>query len=149
MNLTDDYLLASLATLANIDSCNATFEVVLDYNIPFGNIAFIKEKFWKLGYKYKESKEKRGSHPGLSISEAGDRVAFGSSQLSNRDKKDKNNFFVNQDECEIIKKNMVFLLNTYIPTSFDMIDKSKGTSYSELCPTKIKELRDVIGKTKK
>ena len=148
MNITDDYLLASLATLANIDSCNAPLEVVLDYNIPFGNIAFIKEKFWKLGNKYKESREKRGSHPGLSISENGNKIAFGSSQLNNRDRKDKNNFFVNKDECEIINKNMVFLLNTHIPTAFDMIDKRK-TLYSELCPQKMKELKDVIKQNKK
>ena len=142
MNI-DAILLSSLETLSLLESNNNV--ECLEAKIPFGNIAFIKEKFWKLGAGYKESAVTRKSHPGLSISENGNKIAFGSSQLNNRDRNDKNYFFVNKNECEIISKNMVFLLDTCIPTAFNMIDKRK-TLYSELCPKKMKELKDVISK---
>ena len=145
MTIDDALLLASLEALALPDSASSPEEVSICYKIPFGNIAFIKEKFWKLGERYKESKEKRCSHPGLSISEDGDLIAFGSSQLENRDPKDKNHFFVDKNDCPILTKRMVFLLNTTIPATVNMID-SRKTSYEKLCPKKMMELKNVIKK---
>ncbi len=140
----DALLLANLQSLAYPDSTSSDEDDSIILNIPFGNIAFIKESFWKLGENYIESKEKRGSHPGLSIYETNGLVAFGSSQLDNRDRNDKNNFFVDKNQCGILSKNMVFLLNTCIPATIDMIDSRKDFYYEKLCPSKFTELRNVI-----
>ena len=134
---TDLLLLKSLETLANLDSNNNFFESM----IPFGNIAFIKEKFWKLSPQYIKPGEKRSSHPGLSISSDKNIVIFGSSQLSNRNPKSKNYFFVNHDECAILSRNVVFIFDTQIPATIDMIDIKK-TYYEPLCEKKMKELKD-------
>ena len=141
----DRLLLESLETLANIESddCQANngSNEFLNAKIPFGNIAFIKERFWRLSVKYIEPLEKRTSHPGLSISSNENIVIFGSSQLDNRDPNNKNYFFVNKDECPILTKNMVFIFDTQIPATKNMIDRTK-TYYEPLCEEKMKELKD-------
>ena len=137
MNI-DALLLSNLETLSYLESNN---EVILNDKIPFGNIAFIYENFWKLSPNYKASSQKRKSHPGLSISSKESLVIFGSSQLSNRDPNNKNYFFVGHDDCSIISKDMVFIFDTQIPATISMIDRNK-THYSPLSKEKMEELKD-------
>ena len=140
---TDLLLLKSLETLANLESTDCHPDgIFYGSKIPFGNIAFIKERFWKLSTNYIEPGDKRGSHPGLSISSDNNIVIFGSSQLSNRNPKSSNYFFVHRNECAILSKNMVFIFDTQIPATTDMIDTKKTTYYEPLCDQKMKELKD-------
>ena len=131
-------------------------------NIPFGNVAFIYEKYWETSENYIPSKTpnhkicqetsnnkdkkiinfaKRKSHPGLSLSSEVPMLAFGTSQLNYRDKNDKNLFFVNRNQCEILSKNMLFLLNVRIPANITMIDDSQ-TGFAKICDEKLKELKE-------
>lgn len=141
MNI-DALLLSTLETLSYLESneceCNINF---LETKIPFGNIAFINENFWKLSSNYKASSHKRKSHPGLSISSKENKVIFGSSQLSNRKRNYKKYFFVNHNDCSIINKDMVFVFDTQIPATINMIDTNKSY-YEPLCEKKMKELKD-------
>ena len=131
-------------------------------NIPFGNVAFIYEKYWETSENYIPSKTpnhkikqeasnfkdkkiinfaKRKSHPGLSLSSEVPILAFGTSQLNYRDKNDKNLFFVNLNQCEILSKDMLFLLNVRIPANITMIDDSQ-TGFAKICDEKLKELEE-------
>ena len=144
---TDLLLLKSLETLAALGSSDCQPDTdIYGAKIPFGNIAFIKERFWKLSVNYIEPGEKRSSHPGLSISPDDNIIIFGSSQRDNRDPNDKNYFFVDKDECSILSKNMVFIFDTRIPATREMIDTTKGTYFEPLCEKKIKELKDAVNK---
>ena len=142
--MTEDLLLLkSLEVLANPGSIDCYLsDGLLSKKIPFGNIAFIKERFWRQSVNYIEPGEKRASHPGLSISSNEDIVIFGSSQLDNRDPNNKNYFFVNKDQCPILNRNMVFIFDTRIPAITDMIDTTKDTFYEPLCEKKMKELEE-------
>ena len=131
-------------------------------NIPFGCVSFILEKHWetskdyipsktanhKISQEYLNKKDKniinfakRKSHPGLSLSSDVPMLAFGTSQLNYRDKDDKNLFFVNKDQCQILSTDMLFLLNVRIPGNITMIDDSQ-TGYSKICDEKLKELEE-------
>ena len=131
-------------------------------NIPFGNVAFIYEKYWENSRNYIPSKTqndkkyreylnkkdnktinfaKRRSHPGLSLSSEVSTLAFGTSQLDYRDKSDKNLFFVNRNQCEILSRDMLFLLNVRIPGNITMIDDSQ-TGFAKICDEKLKELEE-------
>ena len=138
MNI-DLLLQKSLETLAACDGYISS-TASLDNIIPFGCIAFIKENDWENNLlNYIPPKTKRVSHPGLSLSDDTESLAFGSSQLDNRNPMDKNIFFINQEDCEILTKNMVFLLNLRIPGNITMIDHSK-TGYKKICEKKLIEL---------
>ena len=141
MNI-DTLLISSLSTLSECEGID--IENIINsksQKIPFGNVAFIKEKYWRNSLSYKESASKRKSHPGLSISSESNLVIFGSSQLRNRDKNNKNYFFVNHNECPILNKNVVFVFDTFISATINMIDITK-TYYEPLCERKMKELKN-------
>ena len=139
MNI-DVLLISNLETLACLEDNESELQNNgFKQRIPFGNIAFIKEKFWKLGEKYLEPHNKRSSHPGLSVSTKDDKVVFGSSQTDNRF--GPNFFSVKPTECPILTKEVVFILDTYIYATISMIDYKK-TSYEPLCEEKMKELRN-------
>lgn len=131
-------------------------------NIPFGGVAFILEKYWETSKDYIPSKTanrkvcqdfsnkkdnkvinfaKRKSHPGLSLSNEVPMLAFGTSQLNYRDENDKNLFFVNKNQCSILSKDMLFLLNVRIPGNITMIDDSQ-TGFAKICDEKLKELEE-------
>ena len=105
----------------SIDNINSD---TINLSIPFANIAFIKEKFWKTNPNYARSDEKRNSHPCLSISSSNNKVIFGTSKVKNRNPKDV--ISVSKKDCEIINQNMIFLKDFWIYADICMIDTSKS-----------------------
>ena len=138
-NLSDTFILEHLQTLAYFGENPE--ENFTDSRIPFGNIGFIKERFWKESPNYREPGKYRRSHPGLSLSSNTALIAFGSSNVDNYDRKDPNYFFINPDECAISKRRMRFDLSTTIQGTCRMIDKT-DKDYEPICEKKMQELRD-------
>lgn len=141
MRLDDAFLLSQLEALA---FCEENKDIDLFRPIPYGNIAFIWEKFWKKGDNYRaqnEHNKKRKSHPGLSVSSKSNQLVFGSSKIKNRDRTDSNLFFVKEKDCQILKKDVVFILDTWINGDISMIDQSQ-TLYAPISEEKQKELRN-------
>ena len=104
----------------NLDNINFdTFEL----NIPFANIAFIKEKYWRNNPDYIKSVENRSSHPCLSIDSINGKVIFGTSKTDNRNPEDV--IFISKKDCQIIDRDMVFLKKFWIYANINMIDYSK------------------------
>lgn len=114
------------------------------YNIPFGHVAFIHEKVWQNESFYKKAKEKRASHPGLSISSSEQKVAFGTSQTDNRSNS-KDHFWVSPKECDILNRTVVFLLSLWAPADIFRIDSRKSNTIKSmkiLCKSKLSELKN-------
>lgn len=138
-NLSDSFILIHLQSLAHCDE--NLEEDFIEERIPFGNIGFIKEKFWKRSPNYRTPRKYRRSHPGLSISSQTALLAFGSSNVDNYDHNDKNYFFVNPEDCQISKRRMRFDFSTTIQGTYEMIDKT-DKDYEPICEKKMQELRD-------
>ncbi len=138
-NLSDTFILEHLQSLAYFgENSNEDFT---ERRIPFGNIGFIKERFWKESPNYREPRKPRRSHPGLSLSSNTALLAFGSSNVDNYDRYDPNYFFVNPDECPISKRRMRFDFATTIQGTRRMLDKTEK-DYEPLCEKKMQELKD-------
>lgn len=138
MQINDDFLAASLYSLY---CCDENKNDLLPLPIPFGNIAFIKERFWKFSGKYREPASKRSSHPGLSLSSKNCLLAFGTSKTTNRERNRKDYFLVYPSDCPILKKQCLFITSIIIPGDQTMIDRSK-TSYEPLSDSKLQELKN-------
>ena len=98
-------------------------------SFDFGQVAFFKELVWSRSSKYRKSKSKRRSHPGLCISKNTSLVSFGSSKTEGREKNDPKLFFVNSSDSPILssRPETVFLLFYSVPASIWDIDTSKST----------------------
>ncbi len=112
-----------------------------DLSVPFGHVGFIAESMWRTCPTYTAPKESRTSHPGLSVSKNSHfpKVAFGSSKTANRKRNDRSLFFVAPQECSILGRETVFLLNSTVPATIHSIDCSKS-QITPLSAGKLKEL---------
>lgn len=117
MNQLDLLLQNSLAALAG--GCAAESSAFPVESLEFGCVAFFKESSWKPYSWHRNAHEHRSSHPGISISDTNNQVAYGSSKLENRDP--DTTLFVTHDDCSILGRTTAFLLQYSAPlTVFDV-----------------------------
>ena len=129
MNQIDLLVMNSLAGLAHgFDKPATCSDETVDCSlvIPFGEVAFFKERAWKPSNWYRRARDvSRQAHPGLSLSSKTRQVAFGTSSLKGKDLSDPANFLVQQHDCKLLSIPTLFLLKYSAPLGVHDVDHSK------------------------
>jgi hypothetical protein len=114
-----------------------------EVTLPLGCVAFFKESAWSSARFYKRHKKKRLAHPGLSLSSNSLRVAFGTSQMGERDFSSNKVFLLKSEDCRILKKDAVFLLNNTLELSVFDVD-CRLDDFAEISAEAMKRLEEKL-----
>ncbi|NLI78927.1 MAG: hypothetical protein GX442_21100 [Candidatus Riflebacteria bacterium] len=94
----------------------ASFTFVPAPLLRFGQVAFIKNRFWSALPEFQEETwDSSDAHPGLCVSDGPVEVAFGTSRLGRPRPAAAEPFRVDPPDCDVLKKSAVFLLKERRP----------------------------------
>jgi len=117
-----------LESTRQIESAKKYLSDSLPKKIPYAHAAFFKETAWRRHKAYRATKgSKKASHPGLSISKDGSKIAFGTTKIKHRNIKDPKNFILKTEDCSLLRQTTLFLMNYTLPLTEQDMDTDKTT----------------------